>query len=276
MRIAVLSGKGGTGKTFVSVNLAAAAQDAQYIDCDAEEPNGHLFFKPETTQTEAVTTLFPAFDFARCDGCRKCASFCRFNALAFVQGGPKLFPDVCHACGGCAIVCPQGAVTETEHAVGTVSQGVSGGVSVISTALHPGEASAVPVIKAALRRSGANAVIDCPPGSGCPVAEAVTAADYCLLVAEPTAFGLHNLRMVHELVTLLHKPFGVIINKADGVYPPLEAYLAAHGAPVLARILYSQKLAKLSANGELAVRHSAELKRLFQRLWDTVTAEAAS
>ena len=173
-------------------------------------------------------------------------------------------------------MCPRGAVTEEKRAIGTVSQGVSDGIPVITAAMNPGEASAVPVIKAALRTNDASAVIDSPPGSGCSVMEAVSGADYCLLVAEPTAFGLHNLRMVHELVTLLKKPLGVIVNKADRVYPPLEKFCADHHAPILTHILYSQKLAEISAEGEIAVRHSAELRRIFLGLWETVTAEAAS
>ena len=146
----------------------------------------------------------------------------------------------------------------------------------ITSMLNPGEVSAVPVIKAALHATDASAVIDSPPGSGCSVTEAVSGADYCLLVAEPTAFGLHNLRMVHELVTLLNKPLGIIVNKADGVYPPLEKFCADHHAPVLAHILYSQKLAQISAEGKLAVQHNPQLRQLFESLWETVIAEAAS
>ncbi len=274
MKIAVLSGKGGTGKTFVSVNLAAVAGNAAYIDCDAEEPNGRLFLKTEDEQIETVYTTVPTFDETKCDGCRKCVEFCRFNALAFVKGKPKVFSEVCHACGGCTLVCPQGAVTEQKRAIGTVSQGVSDGVPVVTAALNLGEPSAVPVIRAALRKTGENAVIDSPPGSGCPVAEAVSGADYCLLVAEPTAFGLHNLRMVHELVTLLKKPFGVIVNKSDGIYQPLEDYCGEYRMPILARILYNRRLAEISAGGELAVHHSAEIRHLFETLWETVNQEA--
>ena len=277
MRIAVLSGKGGTGKTFVSVNLAAVSQDSAYIDCDAEEPNGRLFFKPEHTEETKVYTMVPVFNQTKCDGCRKCVDFCRFNALAFVQGKPKLFPDVCHACGGCALVCPAGAVTEENREIGVVSQGVSDGIPVISGVLNTGEASAVPVIRAALNAGGyENAVIDSPPGSGCSVMETVENADYCLLVAEPTAFGFHNFRMVHRLVTLLHKPFGVVINKADGVYPPLEEYCAANHAPVHLRILYNANLAQVSAGGGIAVRQLPEFAPIFKGLLDTIRMEAAS
>jgi len=276
MRIAVLSGKGGTGKTFISVNLAATADGAAYIDCDAEEPNGHLFFKPEQTQEAEVHTLLPVFDPKKCDGCRKCVDFCRFNALAFVQGVPRVFPDVCHACGGCALVCPAGAVTETPRAIGKVVSGVSGNIPVVSGFLNTGEASAVPVIRAALRKGSGDAVIDSPPGSSCAVMEAVSDADYCLIVAEPTAFGFHNFRMVHKLVTLLGKPFGVIINKADVPYPPLEEFCAANHAPILLRILYSTKLAEIGARGGIAVREIPEFAGIFKGLWDTIRTEAAS
>ncbi|HPJ02828.1 MAG TPA: ATP-binding protein [Candidatus Limiplasma sp.] len=273
MKIAVLSGKGGTGKTFVSVNLAAVAANTAYIDCDAEEPNGYLFLKPEEEQTEIVYTTVPVFDAHTCDGCRKCVDFCHFNALAFVKGRPKVFPEICHACGGCTLVCPRGAVTEEKRAIGTVSQGVSNGIPIVTAALNLGEASAVPIIRAAVQKAGDNAVIDSSPGSGCPVTESVSGADYCLLVAEPTAFGLHNLRMVHELVTLLHKPYGVIVNKSNGIYQPLEDYCGKNRIPILLRIQYSKKIAKISAGGALAVNHSAEMRRLFEILWETTSQQ---
>ena len=274
MRVAVLSGKGGTGKTFVSVNLAAVAENTAYIDCDAEEPNGHLFFKPQQVTETKVSTMVPVFDPVTCDGCRRCVDFCRFNALAFLQGKPKVFPDVCHACGGCALVCPRGAVTEEPREIGTVSQGISDGIPVISGILNTGEASAVPVIRAALRAGdNENVVIDSPPGSSCAVMEAVSDADYCLLVAEPTAFGFHNFQMVHKLVSLLHKPFGVVVNKADGIYPPLEEFCSAHHTPILLRILYNPKIAAIGARGDIAVRQNPVFSQLFQSLWADIRPE---
>ena len=215
MTVAVLSGKGGTGKTFLSVNLAAAAEQAVYIDCDVEEPNGRLFLRPRAVEQRAVTTPLPAFDGARCDGCRRCVDFCRFHALVYVKGKPMVFPDVCHACGGCSLVCPQGAVREEARTVGAVETGARDGIQVVTGILNTGEASAVPVIRAALAAGLGQedtTIIDCPPGSSCSVMESVAQADYCVLLTEPTAFGLHNLRVVQELVTLLGKPRGVVLN----------------------------------------------------------------
>lgn len=276
MRIAVLSGKGGTGKTFVSINLAVAAQSATYIDCDVEEPNGHLFLKPEPIQVTPVHTLLPDFDAERCNGCRKCVDFCRFNALAFIKGRPKVFPEICHSCGGCFTVCPVGAVTERKHSVGRVEHGAYGNVSVVTGVLNLGEASAVPVIRAALALGFTGeglTIIDCPPGSGCPVLESVSASDACVLVAEPTAFGLHNLQMIVEMVRLLHKPCGVVINKMEAPYEPLEAFCRQTGIAVLCRIPYSETLARLNAAAQIACEQDESSRVLFNMLLRRVEAE---
>lgn len=277
MKIAVLSGKGGAGKTFVSVNLAAAAGRASYIDCDVEEPNGRLFLRPRDVQQTPVYSMIPEFDTGRCSGCRECVDFCRFNALVYVGERPMVFPEVCHSCGGCTLVCPTGAVREAKRPVGTVETGQYGDVRVVTGILNPGEVSAVPVIKAALKAGCSDeelTIIDCPPGSGCSVLESVSQADYCILVAEPTAFGLHNFQMVAELVQILKKPWGVVINKEEGVYPPLEEFCARNAAPVLARIPYSQKLAGLVADGQLACSRDNETGKLFARLLYAVREEA--
>lgn len=278
MTVAVLSGKGGTGKTFVSVNLAAAAKDAVYLDCDVEEPNGRLFLKPEQVTSSPVTVPLPAFDGEKCTGCRKCVEFCRFNALVFVKNKPMVFPEVCHFCGGCALICPEHAVAETPRQVGTLEEGVSGSVRVVTGILNTGEVSAIPVIKNVLQkavRGSGLAIVDCPPGSGCSVMESVSRADYCLLVAEPTAFGFHNFKMVHRLVRLLRRPCGVVINKVNGVYYPLEQFCAETNTPILLRIPYSAELAKRTAFGEVAVRHDGPMAETFRGLLDEIRKEAA-
>ncbi|MBM6829293.1 ATP-binding protein [Anaerotignum lactatifermentans] len=276
MRLAVLSGKGGTGKTFVSVNLAAAAKKAVYIDCDVEEPNGRLFFRPQQVSSAEVHTLLPVFDGSKCDGCKKCVEFCRFHALVYIKEKPMIFPDVCHSCGGCALVCPQQAVSEEKRSVGVIETGASENVAVVTGILNMGEASAVPVIREALRKGYENedlTVIDCPPGSSCSVMESVSAADYAVFVAEPTAFGFHNFQMVYELVRLLKKPCGVILNKADGPYPPLEDFCKKENIPLLHVFPFSEELAALGAEGKIAVRENETLKQTFQNILKKIGGE---
>lgn len=276
MKIGVLSGKGGTGKTFVSVNLAAAAQNTAYIDCDVEEPNGRLFLKPTDCTEYQVFTRFPEFDAEKCDGCRKCVEFCQFNALFFVKDKPMVFPEVCHACGGCTLVCSQKAVTEGERPVGVVQTGHYQKIEVVTGVLNPGEVSAVPVIKAALKEGFAQSdtvVIDCPPGSGCSVMESVMASDCCVLVAEPTAFGFHNFKMVYKLVTLLGKPCFIVINKEDSRYMPLEDFCEQNKARILMRIPYSTELAKLGAEGKLVYEQDKRWAALFDGLLEAIRQE---
>ena len=278
MKIAVLSGKGGTGKTFVSVNLAAAATSSMYIDCDVEEPNGRLFFRPEGIRVETVSVMLPVFDAALCDGCRKCVDLCKFNALVYIKEKPMVFPGICHSCGGCALVCPQGAVSEKPRPIGVIEAGTSGDTAVVTGVLEPGEVSGVPLIRAALMRSAEierPVVIDCPPGSGCAVLESVAEADYCVLVAEPTAFGLHNFAMVLDLVRLLGKPCGVVINKTEGQYPDLENYCASHAVDILCRIPYSNELATWGAKARIASNESKEMALVFRGLLKKIEEKVA-
>lgn len=266
MKIAVLSGKGGAGKTFVAVNLAAAARCAVYIDCDVEEPNGRLFFKPEQLRSSPVCSTLPEFDAAKCTGCKKCVDFCRFHALIYIKERPMLFSEVCHSCGGCILVCPEGAISEAPKRIGMLEEGHHGAVKVVTGILDPGEATGVPLIRQALGHAEALSVIDCPPGSACSVMESIMDADYCLLVAEPTAFGFHNFQMVHELAALLNKPCGVVINKQAGEYTPLEEYCRANGLPILERFDYDPALGALLADNLIAVEELPEYRSRFETL----------
>ncbi|MBR4944757.1 MAG: ATP-binding protein [Peptococcaceae bacterium] len=274
MRIAVLSGKGGTGKTLVSVNLAAVAENASYYDCDVEEPNGHLFFKPQDVTEEIITVRSPEVDADLCDGCRKCSDFCKFNAIASIHDKAVVFPDVCHPCGGCLLVCPKKAISEIQRPVGKIMRGVSGDVKVTSGMLNMGEESGVPIIRAMLQDMKASpddmTLIDCPPGSACVVMESILDADYCVLVAEPTVFGVHNLAMVHELVQIFDKPYGVVLNKCFDGENPAEQYCTEHQVPVLGRIPFDQELGHLNSNSEIVSRFSDKYKTVFAEILQQV------
>ena len=276
MRIAVLSGKGGTGKTLVSVNLAAAAKASTYIDCDVEEPNGHLFFKPEGVQVEEISVKIPEVDHELCNGCRKCVDFCNFNALAYIKNKLIVFDDVCHSCGGCILVCPERALTEKAKVIGKVQKGVSGEVAVWTGILNTGEATGIPIIKKLLEENSEvnkQTFIDCPPGSACIVMESIKDADYCVLVAEPTLFGVHNLGMVYELVKLFNKPFGVVLNKCLDEENPAEKFCFENNIKILGRIPFDNELGTLNSNAEIAVNRNEKYRELFSSLLNKVTKE---
>lgn len=266
MIIACLSGKGGAGKTLTAVNLAIAAEKGAYIDCDVEEPNGRLFFKPEETETQTVYTLLPEFDENKCTGCRQCVAFCRFHALVYLKGKPRVFSEICHSCAGCMLVCPEHAVFERKRPVGVIEKGKYHGLTVVTGILNPGEATGVPVIRKALEYACGTTIIDCPPGSACSVMESAQAADYCVLVAEPTAFGFHNFKMVYELCKVLNKPCGVIINKQEKPYQPLEDFCKEHSIPILLRIPYDRSIAAMTARGEILSGNTESYRLLFKEV----------
>ena len=276
MKIAVLSGKGGTGKTLVSVNLAAVSDQAVYVDCDVEEPNGYLFFKPQNLETEMVYIPIPQVDESLCIGCRKCVDFCKFNALAYIGNSLVIFEDICHSCGGCVIVCPQKALSEKTKEIGEVKKGTSDNVIVLSGMMNIGEASGIPIIKKLLKDESLDdslTVIDCPPGSACTVMESIKDADYCILVAEPSIFGAHNLNLVVDLVRLFHKPHGVILNKClDGINPS-EEYCKENGTHVIGSLPYDKELGTMNAIGLVAARESQRYREVFTGLLQAVMKE---
>ncbi|MBP2666345.1 MAG: hypothetical protein H6Q76_1325 [Firmicutes bacterium] len=277
MKIAVLSGKGGTGKTLVSVNLAAAASQSVYIDCDVEEPNGHLFFKPEGIKAEEISVKIPVVDETLCTGCRVCVDFCKFNALAYIGDKLKIFETVCHSCGGCVLFCPSKALSEKDKIIGEVQSGSSENVSVITGILNTGEASGIPIIKKLLDASSGGkeiTIIDCPPGSACIVMESIKDADYCILVAEPTLFGVHNLNMVYELVKLFGKPHGAILNKCLEGDNPAELFCVDKNIKILGRIPFDTEIGTLNSNARILVREHSKYRKLFSSLLQIVTEEA--
>ncbi|MDD3207179.1 MAG: ATP-binding protein [Bacilli bacterium] len=273
MKIAVLSGKGGTGKTFVAVNLAAASFQSTYLDCDVEEPNGHLFFKPSIDNSEEVKVKIPFVMPSLCNGSRKCVEFCRYNALAYVQEKLIVFEDICHSCGGCVLVCPNGAIKEKDKAIGIIHDGKSDDVRVISGFLNPGEASGIPIIKKILQKAkpeDERVFIDCPPGSSCIVMESIKNADFCLLVAEPTIFGVHNLAMVHELVSVFKKPFAVVLNKCNSEENPAKTYCLEQKINIIAEIPYNEEIGTVCSNGFILVRKLPKYRSMFENMLVTI------
>lgn len=277
MRIAVLSGKGGTGKTLISVNLAAVASDAVYIDCDVEEPNGHLFFKPEIEEEYDIAIKIPVVDESLCNGCRTCVDFCKFNSLAYINGKLVIFDKICHSCGGCVLLCPVNALSEKDKIIGKVQKGLSNQVFVNTGILNTGEASGIPIIRRMQNDNRINnqniTFIDCPPGSACIVMESIKDANYCILVAEPTLFGVHNLNMVYELVRLFKKPFGVVLNKCFAGESPAANFCTEKGIKILGRIPYDHELGTLNSDAKIAVRESRKYKMMFSSLLGKVMEE---
>ena len=218
MIISIASGKGGTGKTTVATNLALAlGQGVELLDCDVEEPNAHLFLKPEMERDEIMSTPIPRVDMDACSLCRKCSEICRFSAIAVAGSRVLVFPELCHSCGGCLVVCPEGAISEVGRELGTISVGRRNGIGFINGRLRVGEAMSPPLIKRvrALRDPERITLIDAPPGTSCPVIAAMQGADFIILVTEPTPVGLHDLQLAVEAVRLLAIPSGLVINRAD-------------------------------------------------------------
>ncbi|TCU71628.1 MinD superfamily P-loop ATPase [Tissierella praeacuta] len=279
MKIAVLSGKGGTGKTFISVNLATVAEKSIYLDCDVEEPNGHLFLKPQKLSIKEISVKIPNVNQELCTGCRKCVEFCKFNALAYVKDRLIIFDEICHSCGGCTLFCPEKALSEKERVIGTIQKGLSDNVTVLTGILNTGEVSGVPIISEILRDNLINndlVIIDCPPGSSCMVMEGIKDADYCVLVAEPTIFGVHNLNMVYELVRLFEKPFGIVLNKCLDDDNLVEEFCIHNKVEILARIPFSVELGKMNSNGLIASKQNKKYQEVFINLLNNITKEVCN
>ena len=275
MMIAVLSGKGGTGKTFVSVNLSFVADNSNYIDCDVEEPNGHLFFKPNIIKSEKVHVKIPNINNELCNGCRRCVDFCKFNALAYIKDKVYVFDEICHSCGGCMLLCPEKAISEKDKEIGEIQEGVFNNSNIYTGILNPGEETGVSIIKKLLKITDNKpyTFIDCPPGSSCSVMESIKDVDYCILVAEPTLFGVHNFNMVYNLVKLFDKPFGVVLNKCLDGENPAEKYCNEKNIKVLCKIPFEHELGKLNSNAEIASEKNEKYKSLFSSLLKTIKEE---
>ena len=274
MQVAVLSGKGGTGKTLVSVNLAYLEKNSQYVDCDVEEPNGLLYFKLETKKTHEVNIKIPKVDHDKCIGCEKCSNFCKFNALAYILDKVRVFKDLCHSCGGCKLVCPVGAITEVDKTIGYVHEGEYENTKILSGEMIVGVESGVPIIDELLKNaqeSELNTFIDSPPGNGCSVMESIKDSDYCLLIAEPTIFGKHKLNMIYQLAKTFHKKTGIVINK-DSESKIIDLYAKENNIPIIGRIPMDLELAKNNSEG-IIVSSLDKYRPLFQQILNDIHKE---
>lgn len=274
MRIAIASGKGGTGKTTVSVNLARTlGVSVQLLDCDVEEPNAHLFLAGDKVKEEIVTIPIPQVDEALCDGCGECGKFCQYSAIITLGKTPLIFPEMCHGCGGCTRVCPPKAISEVGRRIGVVETRRSENITLIGGRLDVGVAMAPPLIRAVKERLQNNmpAVLDAPPGTSCPVIAAIRDADLVLLVTEPTPFGLNDLSLAVDMVRELKIPFGVIVNRMGSGDDRVRRYCEKEDIAILLEIPDDRKIAESYSRGILMVDALPEYRNLFQSLIAKIT-----
>jgi MinD superfamily P-loop ATPase len=269
MIISVASGKGGTGKTTIAINLALTLQGVQFIDCDVEEPNAHLFLKPLIEERIPVTIPLPHIDESKCTHCRRCAEACAFNALAVFPQIVLVFDKLCHGCGVCSYICPEGAIKEEKKEIGVVETGKANGIDFIHGMLNIGEPMATPIIhmEKSLIRKDATVILDAPPGTSCPVIETVKGSDFCLLVTEPTPFGLNDLQLTVDMLKQLHITMGIVINRADVGNKGVHEYCRREKIPILLEIPMDLRIARLYSDGIPLVGELPEYRDKFLGLF---------
>ena len=272
MIIAVASGKGGTGKTTVAVNLALSLGDVQLLDCDVEEPNSHLLLEINETESIPVTLPTPVVDQDACTLCGDCGSFCEFNAIFVGKKKVLVYDEICHSCGGCKLVCPENAISEVPREVGTVFIAKAGTLDLIYGLLNIGEPIATSIIKAVKSHINpdGNYIIDAPPGTACPVIETMKESDFLILVTEPTPFGLHDLSMAVDVVRGLNIPFGVIINRAGIGDNGVQEYCKKEKIPILLEIPFDRHIAELYSKGTPFAQEMPEWRQRFRDLYSHI------
>jgi MinD superfamily P-loop ATPase len=275
MIISIASGKGGTGKTTVAVNLALSLNglsSVQFLDCDVEEPNAHFFLKPRILQSKPVFLPIPEIVEEKCTYCGKCGEVCAYNALAVLKENVLVFPELCHGCGGCSLLCPEQAIKEKGKRIGVIEFGEANGVHFLHGKLDIGEAMSPPLIRAVKKRIDSTqiVIIDAPPGTSCPVIEAVKGSDVSLLVTEPTPFGFNDLCLAVETLRELKIPFGVVINRSDIGNQQVQDFCQSECIPVLMSIPMDRNIAVAYSKGHTIVETQPAYMQKFLELFERV------
>ena len=282
MKIAIASGKGGTGKTTIATNLAfilsKQGRDVQLLDCDVEEPNCHIFLKPLIETTEPATVPVPTVDNDNCTGCGTCGDVCQYSAIVCTKGRVLVFPELCHGCGGCMRFCPEKVITEEGREVGSVETGRAKGFRFAHGKLKIGEVMSPPLIKAVQQAAVESEVtiIDAPPGTSCPVIEAVRHADFIILVTEPTPFGLNDLKLAVDMVRVIAVPFAVAINRCDVGDEAVKQYCQKEQIDIILEVPNDRRVAEAYSRGELAGECFADYENTFSKLSHTLLDRTAS
>lgn len=277
MKISVASGKGGTGKTFVALNLAVSLnEEIHLVDCDVEEPNLHLFLKPHISEREDVFVAVPEVLGEECSQCKRCVEVCAFHAISLLNGRLCIFEELCHSCGACILFCPKNVLKARGRPIGVRERGYRGKVMFYQGILNPGEPLAPPLIssvKERWERSG-DSIFDAPPGTSCPVVETIKGSDYVLLVTEPTPFGLHDLELAVLMCRRLEIPCGLVINRSTIGDERTREFAEREGLPILLSIPYDEEIARTCAKGEILVEEHLYWREPFLNLWKRIREEA--
>ncbi len=279
-RLAIASGKGGTGKTTLATSLALALARAitsplTLVDCDVEQPNDALIISTGAPRVREVSVPSPGFSDDACLGCGECAAACRFGAIAAVGGKRLFFPDLCHGCGACWEVCTHGGVSRSSRAIGRVFEAPTeshANLHLVWGELDIGEPLAPPIIREAKQIAGAAGggpqIYDSPPGTACPLVETIRGSDFCLLVTEPTPFGLHDLELAHEVTAVLGVPSALVLNRTGISDPaPVEGFCRSRGLPILLRIPFSMETARVISDGGTLLDVDGAWEARLHRLW---------